>query len=229
MTTKMVKPVMPASEAVKAIHSGTSVMVGGFTRGGVPCTLIDALVTSGVGNLTLISNDAVFDGKGHGRLIESGQVKKMVASHIGLNKTAQKLRDQGKFELELVPQGTFVERIRCGGYGLGGFLTPTGVGTILENGKKVMEVDGRKYILELPLTAQVALIKAHTADRFGNLTYFGTDLNFNPTMATAAKFVIAEVDDIVECGAIKPNEVTTPGILVDILVLKEDSCYAAEA
>jgi acetate CoA/acetoacetate CoA-transferase alpha subunit len=130
-------------------------------------------------------------------------------------------------ELELVPQGTFVERIRAGGFGLGGFLTPTGVGTVVEEGKQVMEVQGKKYILELPLKADVALIKAHKADRYGNLTYFGTSRNFNPAMATAAELVIAEVDSVVEQGEIDPNDVVTPGILVDILVLKGDSYYAS--
>ena len=133
---------------------------------------------------------------------------------------------EGKIELELVPQGTFVERIRAGGFGLGGILTPTGVGTVHEEGKQVLEIDGKKYILELPLRAHVALLKAHKADKAGNLTYFGTNRNFNPAMATAADIVIAEVDEVVELGELDPNEIITPGILVDFLVMKGDSYYA---
>lgn len=227
MVTKTVKPVKSAGEAVKAIGDGMSVMVGGFNYGGVPYSLVEALSESRATNLTLISNDTLYEGVGHGKLVQNGQVRKVIASHIGLNKATQKLYNEGKLELELVPQGTFVERIRCGGFGLGGFLTPTGVGTIHERGKKIIEVEGRRYILELPLTAQVALIKAHRADTFGNLTYFGTNRNFNPAMATAADLVIAEVDAVVECGEIDPNDVVTPGILVDILVRRGDSYYAA--
>jgi len=227
MTTKTVKPVKSAAGAIAMIESGTSVMVGGFNYGGVPYTLVEALSESGIDNLTLISNDTLYEDVGHGKLVQNGQVKKVIASHIGLNKATQRLYNEGKLELELVPQGTFVERIRCGGFGLGGFLTPTGVGTIHEKDKKVLDVEGRKYIVELPLKAHVALIKAHKADTFGNLTYFGTNRNFNPAMATAAELVIAEVDVICERGEIDPNDVVTPGILVDILVLRGDSYYAA--
>ena len=227
MTTKNIKPVMSALEAVKHVKDGTSVMVGGFNYGGVPYTLVEALVESHVKDLTLIANDTLYEGVGHGHLVQNGQVKKVIASHVGLNKATQRLYNEGELELELVPQGTFVERIRCGGFGLGGFLTPTGLGTVHQEGKDIIEVKGRKYILELPLTAQVALVRACRADRFGNLTYCGTNRNFNPAMASAADLVIAEVDAIVECGEIDPNDVVTPGILVDILVLKGDSYYAA--
>lgn len=217
---------MSASEAVKNVRDGTSVMIGGFNYGGVPYTLVNALGDSGTKDLELIANDTLYEGVGHGRLVQNGQVRKVVASHVGLNKATQRLYNEGTLELELVPQGTFVERIRCGGFGLGGFLTPTGVGTVHEEGKEVIEVKGRKYILELPLKAEVALIRAYRADRFGNLTYFGTNRNFNPAMASAADLVIAEVDAILECGDIDPNDVVTPGIMVDILVLKGDSYYA---
>ncbi|MCF4151591.1 3-oxoacid CoA-transferase subunit A [Dethiosulfovibrio sp. F2B] len=233
MPIKVVKPVMSPSEAVSSIKDGTSIMVGGFNYGGVPYTLVEALCEAGTKDLHLIANDTVYaddrhpDGIGHGSLVVNGQVSKVTASHIGLNKVTQKLYNEGKMELELVPQGTFVERIRAGGFGLGGFLTPTGVGTVVEEGKQVMEIQGKKYILELPLKADVALIKAHKADRYGNLTYFGTNRNFNPAMATAADLVIAEVDSVVEQGEIDPNDVVTPGILVDILVLKGDSYYAS--
>jgi acetate CoA/acetoacetate CoA-transferase alpha subunit len=164
---------------------------------------------------------------GHGRLVVNGQIRKVTASHVGLNKSTQRLFNEKKMELELVPQGTFVERIRAGGFGLGGVLTPTGVGTVHEEGKQVIEVEGKRYILELPLRADVALIRAYRADRYGNLVYFGTNRNFNPAMATAADLVIAEVDAILEIGQINPNDVVTPGILVDILVLKGDSYYAS--
>ena len=144
-----------------------------------------------------------------------------------MNKATQSLFNEKKLELELVPQGSFVERIRAGGYGLGGILTPTGVGTAAEEGKRVIEVEGKKYILELPLRADVALIRAYKADRYGNLVYYGTNRNFNPAMATASKIVIAEVDAILEIGSLDSNDIVTPGILVDILVFKGDSYYAS--
>lgn len=227
MAKKVVKPVLSAEEAVRIVKSGSTVMVGGFNYGGIPYTLVDALVETGVRDLTLICNDTAYEDVGHGKLIKNGQVKKVVASHVGLNGAVQKLFNSGNLDLELVPQGTFVERIRSGGFGLGGFLTPTGVGTLAEEGKRVVEVDGRKYLLELPLTAEVALIRAFKADRYGNLIYYGTNRNFNPVMATAADFIIAEVDAILEAEAFDPNTVITPGILVDVLVLKGDSYHAS--
>lgn len=232
MGGKLIKPVMSAEEAVRHIHDGASVMVGGFNYAGVPYTLIDALVAQGTKNLHLISNDTLYandahpEGVGQGQLVVNGQCRKVTASHIGLNRMTQKLFNEGKLELELVPQGSFVERIRCGGFGLGGFLTPTGVGTTHAEGKQVLEVQGKEYILELPLKADVALLRAYRADRWGNLTYFGTGRNFNPAMATAAELVIAEVDAIVPQGEIEADHIVTPGILVDILVLKGDGYYA---
>ena len=233
MSRKLIKPVMSAEEAVKHVKPGSSLMVGGFNYGGVPYTLIDALVEQETGDLHLISNDTLYandehpEGIGHGKLVVKRRCRKVTASHIGLNRETQRLYNEGKLELELVPQGTFVERIRSGGFGLGGFLTPTGVGTIHEEGKQVLEVGGKKYILELPQRGDVALIRGYRADRWGNLTYFGTCRNFNPAMATAADLVIAEVDSIVRQGEIDPNDVVTPGILVDILVLKGDGYYAS--
>lgn len=233
MARAVMKPVISPVEAVSRIGKGASVMVGGFNYGGVPFTLVEALCESGVKDLHLISNDTLYAdekhprGVGQGALVVNGQVRKVTASHIGLNKETQRRYNEGSLELELVPQGTFVERIRAGGFGLGGFLTPTGVGTVMEEGKQVMEIDGKRFILELPLRADVALIRAHRADRYGNLTYFGTNRNFNPVMATAADLVIAEVDSVVELGALDPNEVVTSGIVVDILVLKGDSYYAS--
>lgn len=227
MARKMIKPVLSAQEAVSRVKPGSSLMVGGFNYGGIPYSLVDALVESGVGDLTLISNDTAYEDVGHGQLVLNGQVRKVIASHVGLNKTTGRLFHEGKMELELCPQGTFVERIRAGGFGLGGFLTPTGVGTVVEEGKRVIEVDGKKFILELPLKADVAFVRAHRADRMGNLTYYGTNRNFNPAMAGAADFVVAEVDSVVEVGEIDPNDVVTPGILVDVLVVKGDSYYAS--
>jgi len=227
MPTKVIKPVMSAEEAVTRVKPGSSVMIGGFNYGGIPYTLVDALVAAGTKDLTLIANDTGYEDVGHGKLVAGGQVKKVIASHVGLNKATQRLFNEGKLELELVPQGSFVERIRAGGFGLGGVLTPTGVGTVCEEGKRVIEIEGRRYILELPLKADVALIRGYRADRYGNLVYFGTNRNFNPAMATAAELVIAEVDAILEVGQLDPNDVVTPGILVDILVLKGDSYYAS--
>ncbi|GAB6280433.1 MAG: acetate CoA-transferase subunit alpha [Thermovirga sp.] len=227
MPTQIIKPAMSAEEAVKHVKSGSSLMIGGFNYGGIPYTLVDALVETETGDLHLIANDTAYEGVGHGKLVQKGKIRKVTASHVGLNKVTQRLFNEGKLELELVPQGTLVERIRAGGFGLGGILTPTGVGTVHEEGKQVLEVDGLKYILELPLRADVALVRAYRADRYGNLVYYGTNRNFNPAMATAADLVIAEVDAILEIGQLDPNEIVTPGIVVDILVLKGDSYYAS--
>ena len=202
-------------------------MVGGFNYGGIPYTLTDALYEQGTDQLTLISNDTIYEFCGQGKLVAGGRCRKVIASHVGLNKTTGRLFHEGKMDLELFPQGTYVEKIRAGGAGLGGFLTPTGVGTVVEEGKQIIAVDGKKYILELPLTADVALIRAFRADRMGNLTYTGTNKNFNPTMATAAKIVIAEVDEVVNVGELDPDNIATQGILVDMLVLKGDSVYAS--
>lgn len=227
MARRYIKPVVSAEEAVSHIKDGMSIMVGGFNYGGVPYTLVEALEKAGIKNLTMISNDTSYANVGHGRLVAAGQVKKVIASHVGINKKTGEQYNAGTLELELSPQGTFVERIRAGGFGLGGVLTPTGLGTKVEEGKQIVEVDGKKYLLEKPLRADVALIRAYKADRMGNLTYYGTNRNFNPTMATAADLVIAEVDSIVEVGELNPDTVVTPGILVDFLVVKGDNYYAA--
>ena len=227
MKRSIIKPVVSAKEAVSYVKKGDSVMVGGFNVGGIPYTLVDALLEAGTDDLTLISNDTIYENVGHGKLVLHGRVKKVVASHVGLNKKTGELYNSGKMELELVPQGTFVERIRCAGYGLGGFLTPTGVGTVVEEGKQIIEAEGKKYILELPLRADVALVRAYKADRMGNLIYRGTNQNFNPAMATAADITIVEVDSIVDVGELDPDHIVTPGIVVDMLVVKGDSYYAA--
>ena len=190
MKHSLIKPVVSAREAVSHVKKGAAVMVGGFNYGGIPYTLIDALLDAGTDGLTLISNDTAYENVGHGKLVAQGRVRKVIASHVGLNKKTGEFYRDGKMELELSPQGTFVERIRAGGYGLGGFLTTTGVGTIVEEGKQVLEVNGKKYLLELPLRADVALVRAYRADRMGNLVYRGTNRNFNPAMAMAADVTI---------------------------------------
>ena len=227
MTKKIIKPVVSAHEAVQCVKKGDTIMVGGFNYGGIPYTLVDALYEAGTDELTMIANDTAYENVGHGKLVAAGRIKKVIASHVGLNKKTGEYYNSGQMELELSPQGTFVERIRAGGFGLGGFLTPTGVGTIVEEGKQVLEVNGRKYILELPLRADVALVRAYKADRMGNLIYKGTNQNFNPAMATAAEIVIAEVDSVVDVGELDPNVIVTQGILVDMIVVKGGSYYAS--
>ncbi|MDR1509597.1 MAG: CoA transferase subunit A [Synergistaceae bacterium] len=227
MKRSVIKPVVSAQEAAARIRKGDTIMVGGFNYGGIPYTLVDALLEAGTDGLTLISNDTAYENVGHGKLVSQGRVKKVIASHVGLNKKTGEFYRNGRMELELSPQGTFVERIRCGGYGLGGFLTPTGVGTVVEEGKQVIETGGKKYLLELPLRADVALVRAYKADRMGNLVYRGTNRNFNPAMAAAADTTIVEVDSIVEAGELDPNHIVTQGILVDMLVMKGDSYYAS--
>lgn len=224
---KIIKPVVSAEEAVRHVKKGDAIMVGGFNYGGIPYTLIDALLEQGTDELTLIANDTAYADVGHGKLVSQGRCKKVIASHVGLNKKTGELYHSGQLELELFPQGSFVEKIRAAGFGLGGFLTPTGVGTVVEEGKQVLEVGGRKYILELPMRADVALVRAYKADRSGNLVYRGTNRNFNPTMATAADIVIAEVDSIVDIGELHPDAIVTQGILIDLLVVKGGSYYAS--
>ncbi|MDR1934751.1 MAG: CoA transferase subunit A [Candidatus Accumulibacter sp.] len=227
MKRSVLKPVVSAREAAGHVKKGDSLMVGGFNYGGIPYTLVDALLDAGTDALTLISNDTAYENVGHGRLVAEGRARKVIASHVGLNKKTGEFYHAGKLELELCPQGTFVERIRAGGSGLGGFLTPTGVGTVVEEGKRVIEVNGKKYLLELPLRADVAFVRAYKADRAGNLVYRGTNRNFNPTMALAAETTIAEVDSVVDVGELDPDHIVTPGIVVDMLVVKGGSYYAS--
>ncbi|MGI9952758.1 3-oxoacid CoA-transferase subunit A [Moorellaceae bacterium AZ2] len=212
--------IISAREAVAHIRDGMTVMVGGFMGVGTPETLIDALVERGVRELTLISNDTCFPGRGNGKLVEAGCLRKLIASHIGTNPVTGQLMNSGKLEVSLIPQGTLVERIRAGGVGLGGILTPTGVGTDVEKDKSIIVVNGRQYLLETPIKADVALLKGYKADKAGNLTYRRAAKNFNPIMALAADLVIAEVDEIVEIGTLDPDVIVTPGVLVDILVQK---------
>jgi len=218
----MKNKIKTAQEVVAGIQDGATIMVGGFMACGTPEILIDALVEKGVKNLTIICNDAGVPGRGVGKLVTNGQIKTLIASHVGLNpEVAQRMNTdvpEDKLECILVPQGTLAERIRAGGAGLGGFLTPTGVGTIVADGKQVINIDGRDYLLEKPLRADFALIRGSVTDKFGNTTYNGTTRTFNPMMATAANHVIVGTCEIVEVGEIDPNNVVTSGIFVDAIV-----------
>lgn len=205
-------------EAIAKIQDGMTIMIGGFLAVGTPEAIIDALVKKGVKNLTIIANDTGFPDKGIGKLIVNKQVKKTIASHIGTNKETGNQMNSGEMEVELSPQGTLAERIRCGGAGLGGFLTPTGLGTIVQDGKDVITVDGQEYILEKPLHADVALIFGSKVDKKGNVYYHQSTRNFNPLMAMAADVVIVEAESIVEVGEIEPSCVMTPHIFVNYIV-----------
>ena len=210
------KKVYPdAKSALEGIvKDGMMVMAGGFGLCGMPETLIKALRDTGVKNLTCVSNNAGIDGAGLGLLLETRQIKKMIASYVGENKLLEKLVQEGKVELELMPQGTFIERIRAAGAGIAAFYTPTGVATVAAEGKETREFDGRMYLLEPALRADFAFVKAWKGDRWGNLVYRKTARNFNPVMATAARVTIAEVEQVVELGALDPDSVVTPGIYV---------------
>lgn len=203
------------------LRDGMTIMFGGFMGIGTPAELVAEILASGVKDLTLIGNDTGFVDTGVGPLIASGRVKKVIASHIGTNPETGRRMIAGEMEVELVPQGTLVERIRCGGAGLGGFLTPTGVGTVVEEGKQKIVQNGVEYLLELPLRADLAILQAAKADQSGNLVYSLTARNFNPIVALAADVVIAQCDDIVDVGSIAPDAVMTPGALVDHLYLGE--------
>jgi acetate CoA/acetoacetate CoA-transferase alpha subunit len=205
-------------DAVALIPDGASVMVGGFMGVGTPERLMDELVRQGKRNLTVIANDNALPGIGIGKLITAGAVRRTIASHIGLNPETQKKMIAGELEVDLVPQGTLIERIRAGGFGLGGVLTPTGVGTVVEKGKQRIEVDGKAYLLEKALRADFALVQAFLADYLGNLYYALTARNFNPIIAMAADTVIVDPEHIVPVGVIAPDHVNTPGPVVDYVV-----------
>lgn len=206
-------------EALTHIRNGQTIMLSGFTNVGSPNKFIVKMAEAGITDIDLISNDAGNDHTdGIGTLICQHRVRRLTASHVGLNpKVAEQMND-GTLEVVLVPQGTLAERIRCGGTGLGGVLTPTGIGTVVAEGKQVIQVDGRDYLLEKPLHAEVAVVKAWKADTSGNLVYRRAGRNFNPLMAMAADFVIAEVKELVEVGQLDPDEVMTPGVCVDLVV-----------
>ena len=205
-------------DAVALIPDGSSLMIGGFMGVGTPERLVEELVRQGKRDLVVIANDTAAPGRGIGRLVSAGLVGKTIASHIGLNPQTQEQMIAGKMAVELVPQGTLIERIRAGGVGLGGVLTPTGVGTVVEGGKRKIEIDGKAYLLETALRADFALVHAFLADYAGNLSYALTARNFNPVIAMAADTVIATADHIVPVGVIAPDHVVTPATLIDFLV-----------
>ena len=205
-------------EAVSKVKDGMTIMVGGFLANGTPNKIVDALAKSGVKNLTLICNDTAYPDKGVGQLIANKQVKKLFVSHIGTNPHTSEQMNSGELEIEFCPQGSLAERVRAGGCGLGGILTQTGMGTIVAEGKQIVNVDGKDYLLEKPLRADIALVGASLGDKAGNLVYRGTSQNFNPLMASAADLVIAEVNELVEIGEIAAENVKTPSIMVDFIV-----------
>jgi len=210
----MNKVVANADEAIQDVFDGATIMVGGFGLCGIPENLIRALVRKGVKNLTTISNNVGVDGFGMGLLLAAGQIRKHIGTYVGENKLLEQMVLQGKVELDLVPQGTFSERIRAGGAGIPAFFTPTGVGTIVGENKETREFDGRLYVMERALEADFAFIKAWKGDKWGNLVYRKTARNFNPMMATAANVTIAEVEHLVEVGELNPDSIHTPSVYV---------------
>ena len=210
----MHKVVKSAEEAIRDVFDGATIMVGGFGLCGNPENLIRALTRKGVKNLTTISNNAGVDGAGMGLLLANGQIRRHIGTYVGENKLLEQMVLNGTVELDLVPQGTFAERIRAGGAGIPAFFTPTGVGTVVAEGKEAREFDGRTYIMERALQADFAFVKAWKGDKWGNLVYRKTARNFNPMMATAAKITIAEVEHLVEPGELDPDMVHTPSVYV---------------
>jgi 3-oxoacid CoA-transferase subunit A len=210
----MNKVVASADEAIRDVFDGATIMVGGFGLCGIPENLIRALVRKGVKNLTTISNNVGVDGFGMGLLLAAGQIRKHIGTYVGENKLLEQMVLQGKVELDLVPQGTFSERIRAGGAGIPAFFTPTGVGTMVSENKEAREFDGRMYVMEHALKADFAFVKAWEGDKWGNLVYRKTARNFNPMMATAAKVTIAEVEHLVEVGELQPDLIHTPSVYV---------------
>lgn len=203
------------------LKDGMTLMIGGFLGCGTPEGLIDLIIEMGLKDLTIIGNDTSFVNKGIGKLVANGNAKKVIVSHIGTNPESGKRMTEGTMEVELSPQGTLIERVRAGGSGLGAVITPTGVGTIVEEGKEKIQLNGKEYLIELPLRADVALVYASIADTFGNSSYKGTTRNFNPIIALAADKVIVEAEEVVEAGKIIPELIMTPGVLVDCVVKGE--------
>ncbi|HBH13610.1 MAG: Butyrate-acetoacetate CoA-transferase subunit A [Clostridiales bacterium 38_11] len=210
--------IISIKEAMGMIQDGMSIMIAGFLAVGTPEKLVDALVEKNTKNHTLIAISTAYPNKGSGKLVVNKQIKKAIVSHIGTNPEAGRQYINDEMEIEFVPQGTLVERIRCGGFGMGGFLTPTGVGTEIEEGKQRISIDGKDYLLEKPLRADVSFIRAHKADKNGNLTYRKAARNSNVVMATAADITFVVADEIVEVGCLDQDEIMTPGIFVDYLV-----------
>lgn len=216
----MNKVVANAAEALAdVVANNQTVAVGGFGLCGIPEALIDALKDTGVTGLTCISNNAGVDGFGLGKLLETKQIKKMIASYVGENKEFERQYLNGELEVELTPQGTLAEKLRSGGAGIPAFFTQTGVGTLIAEGKEVRDFNGRPHILEMSLTADIALVKAYKADKAGNLVFRKTARNFNPDCAMAGKFTIAEVEQVVEIGEIDPDDIHLPGIYINRVVL----------
>lgn len=197
---------------------GMSILFGGFLGCGTPHKIVDLLIEQNIKDLTIIGNDTSYVNYGIGRLVANGQVKKVIASHIGTNPETGRLMNEGKVEVELVPQGTLIERIRAGGAGLGAVITPTGAGTIVASGKQTLVINNKEYLVELPIKADLAIIKGSIVDEFGNTFYKGTTKNFNPVIATAAETVIVEAEKVVKVGELDPDHVHTPGIFVDYIV-----------
>ncbi len=212
----------PDAAVRSVLFDGATVMVGGFGLVGKPLTLVNALNRSPFGGLTVVSNNLGEPGRYLGQTLQLGKIRRAVGSFFTSNPDAVQAHADGRLEVRLLPQGTLAEAIRAGGAGLGGFYTPTGVGTLLAEGREVRELGGRSYLFQEPLTADVALIRAHRADRLGNLVYRATARNFNPIMATAARKVVAEVDEIVEVGELDPEQIATPHLFVDHLVLARE-------
>ena len=213
--------VITAQEAAKKIKDNSTLMVGGFLSCGTPDLILDAISKESIRNITLISNDTSVPNKDKSKLIEAGMVKKVITTHIGTNPITGQKMQSGEIEVEFYPMGTLVEKIHAKGSGLGGILTPTGVGTILEEGKKVVEIKGKKYIFEEPLGADVAVIYGTTVDKYGNVKYEGTTRNFNTSMATAADMVIVQAEKFVD--EINPDEVVIPSIFIDYIVKEEEN------
>lgn len=212
------KKAITIAELKAKFHDGMSIMIGGFLANGTPERIVDALVESGVRDLTMIVNDTSYPDRGCGRLIANKQVKRLIVSHIGTNPMTGEQMNNGELEVEFSPQGTLAERLRAGGSGLGGILTATGLGTDVARGKQTLTIDGREYLLELPLRADFAFIKGTIGDETGNLVYKGTTQNFQPLMAMAADCVIAEIEQVVPVGGISPEAVHTPSIFVDYIL-----------
>lgn len=206
------------AEAAAMVQDGMTIMMGEFLGCGQAHKIVDAILASGVKDLTIIANDSPATGYGHAKLIDEHRVKKLIASHIGLNPNVATQMNDGSMEVELVPQGTLAERIRADGYGLGGVLTPTGLGTEVAEGKETITVDGKEFLLEKPLHADIAILSGYKVDTCGNVWYKGTARNFNPLMATSADIVIVEADNVVPAGEIEPENVHTPGIFVNYVV-----------
>lgn len=216
--------VFKREDVINQFKDGQTIMISGFASTGEPKELVDLLLESNAQNLTIISNDTGYSGRGVGRVFESGQGKKLICSYIGMDPDALAMVDRkvksGEMELELNPQGTLCERIRSGGAGIGGILTQTGIGTVIEKGKQKIDVNGKTYLLETALHADIALIKAWKADTVGNLIYRGTSRTYNPVMATAADIVIVQADEIVPAGTFDPEVVVTPGVFVNMIIQK---------